>query len=106
MLNNLTVENITELPDAIPLTLLQENNPVDSDTIGSLISKLSCVTIQMWHNQDILYKIRTMSEKDFVIEYGSEMAKLHALIKRACDLNVQRTDLMDAIDRKLLQLAQ
>jgi len=87
-----------------PLDLLEENNPTDSDTIGCLISKLSCVTIQMWNNQDILYRVRFMSAEEFDKIYCNNLAELHALIKRACDLNVQRAVLMDAIDKKALEM--
>ena len=97
--------NIVEILSTInkdPLNLLEENEPELEDSLGSLISKLSCVTIQMWNNQDILYKIRFMTQEEFANNYNDDMSKLHNIIKRACDLNIQRTRLMDSIDQKIL----
>ncbi len=87
-----------------PLDLFEENNPCESDTIGELTSKLSCSTVQMWNNQDILYQIRFMSTEEFNKKYGDNMDELHAVIKRACNLNVQRAAIVDAIDVKILAM--
>lgn len=85
-----------------PLDLFEENDPNKSDTIGELASKLSCSTVQMWNNQNILYQIRFMSIEEFRKTYDKD--ELHAIIKRACDLNVQRAAIVDAIDAKLLTM--
>lgn len=93
---------INELPDV--LNLIKENNPSESDTVGLLIDKLSSVTIQMWHNQEELYKIRKMNNEEFVEEYQNQLKVLHLIIKRCCDLNYQRSILVDAIDKKVLEI--
>jgi hypothetical protein len=79
----------------------EEENPDENDTVGNLINKLSISTIKMWDNQDILYKIRFMNTKDFENEYKNNMPELHQILKRCCDLNVQRSKLIDEIDRKI-----
>jgi len=92
--------------DHTPLDLFEENNPAKNDTIGQLISKLSCSTVQMWFNQDILYKIRFMDHHSFEEKYKGNMAELHTIIKRACDLNAQRASIVDAIDSKILEMKE
>ena len=101
--NNNIMELLSEI-NKNPLDLFEENEPQPEDSLGSLVSKLSCATIKMWNNQDILYKIRFMSTKEFNDKYNNNMDSLHNIIKRACDLNVQRTRLMDAIDQKILDM--
>jgi hypothetical protein len=82
---------------------LIENDPTDNDKLSELISKLSCVTVQMWNNQEILYKWRRISTEQFVKENSTSLNEVHKIIKRCCDLNVQRARLMDAIDKKMLR---
>jgi len=86
------------------LDTLEENDPTENDTVGSLCNKLSCVTIQMWHNQESLYAIRKMSPSQFSEQYKNKMDELHRILKRCCDLNYQRSLLMDAIDSKAVSL--
>jgi len=80
-----------------------------SDTFGSLIDKLFTVDMKMWNNQDVLYEIRNMSfeeykQKYFVNEQGAQV--LWAILKKCCDLNVQRNDLIDEIDEKLIEIVK
>lgn len=82
---------------------LIENDPKDDDKLSELISKLSCVTVQMWNNQEILYKWRRISTEQFVQDNQTSLNEVHRVIKRCCDLNVQRAKLMDAIDRKMFK---
>lgn len=84
---------------------LIENNPTESDTIGSLCNKLNSVCIQMWHNQEFLYAVRKMTPEEFKGIYGGNLSNLHRIIKRCCDLNYQRSLLMDAIDKKAVEVA-
>jgi hypothetical protein len=86
------------------LDLFSENNPGPNDSLSDLIYKLSCTTNQMWYSQEVLYKIRFMTPDDFIKEYGDDPIELHNILKRACDLNVQRANLMDAIDKKILEI--
>ncbi len=78
-----------------------------SDTFGSLIDKLFTVDMKMWNNQDVLYEIRRMSfdeykQKYFETEDGAHV--LWGILKKCCDLNVQRNDLIDEIDEKLIEI--
>lgn len=84
--------------------LNKENDPKENDSLSTLISKLSYTVNQMWSNQDILYKIRFMSKDEFLAEYGKNPIELHNILKRACDLNVQRANLMDAIDKEIMRI--
>tara|TARA_Y100001972_G_scaffold124261_1_gene173059 strand:- start:2392 stop:2700 length:309 start_codon:yes stop_codon:yes gene_type:complete len=78
-----------------------------SDTMGSLVDKLITIDMKMWNNQEILYDIRRMSfdqyrEKYFDSEDGA--IELWEGLKKACDLNVQRNQLIDEIDQKIVEL--
>lgn len=84
------IQSLPELPKG------GEAEPMD--TLGTLIDKLITVDLKMWHNQEILYAIRRMTEEEFVAKYANDLPSLHAIVKRCCDLNVQRSKLMDAID--------
>jgi hypothetical protein len=97
---------LQKIKDQTMLNVLEDNNPEDTDSIGALCNKLSCVTIQMWHNQELLYKIRHMSAQEFANEYKDCLYDLHDTIKRCCDLNYQRSLIMDAIDKTAVQIAE
>jgi len=74
-----------------------------SDTLGSLIDKLQIVNLKMWHNQQLLYEIRRMDFDGFKEKYmGNEdgALELWEKLKKCCDLNVQRSDLIDEIDQR------
>lgn len=88
-----------ELP-LVRLELDEKDEPTPMDTFGTLIDKLITVDMKMWHNQELLYAVRRMTGEEFNARYGQadELANLHGIIKRCCDLNVQRSRLMDAID--------
>lgn len=78
-----------------------------SDTLGGLIDKLCTIDLKMWNNQELLYEIRRMNfdefkEKYFLTEDGAE--NLWKILKRACDLNVQRNQLIDEVDEKVVEI--
>lgn len=78
-----------------------------SDTLGGLIDKLITVDMKMWNNQELLYKIRKMSFEEYKSEYflNEEGANnLWECLKKACDLNIQRNQLIDEIDEKIISL--
>lgn len=80
-----------------------------ADTMGSLIDKLITIDMKMWNNQEILYDIRRMSfeeykEKYFLDDNGA--IELWEGLKKACDLNVQRNQLIDEIDQKVVELVK
>ena len=71
-----------------------------ADTLGNVIDKLVTVDMKMWDNQELLYDIRRMSfdeykEKYFNNEEGANL--LWETLKKACDLNVQRNQLINEV---------
>ncbi len=78
-----------------------------ADTLGSLIDKLTTVDLKMWNNQELLYEIRRMTFDEYKAKYFSdeEGAKnLWDSLKKACDLNVQRNQLIDEVDEKVVEI--
>jgi hypothetical protein len=80
-----------------------------ADTLGSLIDKLTTIDLKMWNNQELLYEIRKMTfeeykETYFKTEDGAK--KLWECLKRACDLNIQRNQLIDEVDEKVVEIIQ
>ena len=78
-----------------------------SDSLGGIIDKLCTIDLKMWNNQELLYEIRHMTfdeykSKYFANEAGAE--KLWETLKKACDLNVQRNQLIDEIDQKIIEM--
>lgn len=78
-----------------------------ADTLGSLIDKLITVDMKMWNNQEFLYEIRRMSFDEYKQKYfdsadGAEV--LWDKLKKACDLNVQRNQLVNEIDTKIIEM--
>ena len=78
-----------------------------SDTLGGLIDKLFTIDTKMWVNQDLIYEIRRMTFEEYKAKYfGSEEGAqaLWDCLKKACDLNVQRNQLIDEIDEKVVEM--
>jgi hypothetical protein len=80
-----------------------------ADTLGSLIDKLCTVDLKMWNNQELLYEIRKMSfdeykEKYFNDESGAK--NLWECLKKACDLNIQRNQVIDEVDEKVIEMIE
>jgi len=80
-----------------------------ADTLGNVIDKLVTVDMKMWDNQELLYEIRRMSfeeykEKYFDSEDGAK--KLWEVLKKACDLNVQRNQLINEVDQKIIEIME
>ena len=78
-----------------------------ADTIGGIVDKLITADLKMWNNQELLYEIRRMSfdeykEKYFENEDGAML--LWETLKKACDLNIQRNELMDEVDSKIIEI--
>lgn len=73
------------------------------ETPGTLTDKLITVDLKMWNNQEALYEIRRMSFEQFYDKYkGTE--ELYNILKKACDLNVQRNNLMHELDEKFIEM--
>ena len=78
-----------------------------SDTLGTIIDKMITIDMKMWHNQELLYKIRKMSFEEYKQEYFSSedgAIKLWECLKKACDLNVQRNQLINEVDFKIIEM--
>ena len=78
-----------------------------ADTLGALIDKLFTADTKMWNNQEAIYEIRRMSFEEYKERYfkDEEGAKeLWGVLKKACDLNVQRNQLIDEIDEKVVEI--
>ena len=80
-----------------------------ADTLGGLIDKLFTADSKMWNNQELLYEIRRMSYNDYKQKYFHNEAgakNLWECLKKACDLNVQRNQLIDEIDEKVIEIVK
>jgi hypothetical protein len=78
-----------------------------SDTIGSLIDKLFTVDMKMWNNQEFLYEARRMTFEEFQQKFTENEDKqkdLYESIKKCCDLNFQRNQLIDEIDETFISI--
>jgi hypothetical protein len=78
-----------------------------ADTLGSLVDKLTTIDLKMWNNQEMLYEIRRMTFEEYKAKYfdteeGAQ--KLWECLKKACDLNVQRNQLIDEVDEKVVEI--
>ena len=78
-----------------------------ADTLGNVVDKLVTVDMKMWDNQELLYEIRRMTfeeykEKYFNSEEGANL--LWNVLKKACDLNVQRNQLINEVDEKIIEI--
>lgn len=80
-----------------------------ADTLGNVVDKLVTVDMKMWDNQELLYEIRRMTfdeykEKYFTNEEGAKL--LWGVLKKACDLNVQRNQLINEVDAKIIEIIE
>jgi predicted acetyltransferase len=78
-----------------------------ADTLGSIVDKLCTVDLKMWNNQELFYDIRRMSFEEYKEKYfnNEEGAKqLWEILKRCADLNVQRNQLIDEVDEKIVEI--
>lgn len=78
-----------------------------ADTLGGLVDKLVTIDMKMWNNQEFLYEVRRLSFEEFQekhTETEQKRADLFDSIKKCCDLNVQRNQLIDEIDEKIVEM--
>jgi hypothetical protein len=77
-----------------------------ADTLGSIFDKLATVNQKMFIVQEDLYIIRKMTLEEFKQAYSSNegMQKLYVCFKKACDLNVQRQQLILEVDKKVVEM--
>jgi hypothetical protein len=80
-----------------------------ADTLGNVIDKLITVDMKMWNNQELLYEIRRMSFEEYKAKYFEDEMGAHKLwetLKKACDLNLQRNELINEVDKKLIEIME
>ncbi len=80
-----------------------------ADTLGGLIDKLITIDMKMWNNQEFLYEVRRLPFEEFKEKYTSSEEKqldLFESIKKCCDLNVQRSQLIDEVDEKIVEIVK
>jgi hypothetical protein len=80
-----------------------------ADTLGSLIDKLATINQKMFLVQEDLYAIRKMDFEEFKKVYGSTdegLMKLYSAFKKACDLNVQRQQMILEVDKKVVEMIE
>lgn len=80
-----------------------------ADTLGNIIDKLVTVDMKMWDNQELLYEIRRMTFDEYKTKYFEDQngaEKLWQILKKACDLNVQRNQLINEVDQKIIEMIQ
>lgn len=80
-----------------------------ADTLGNIIDKLITVDMKMWNNQELLYDIRRMSFDEYKEKYFNNEDGAHLLweiLKKACDLNVQRNQLINEVDAKIIEIIE
>lgn len=80
-----------------------------ADTLGSLIDKLCTADLKMWNNQELLYEIRKMSFDEYKQKYFNDESgakNLWECLKKACDLNIQRNQVIDEVDEKVIEMIE
>lgn len=80
-----------------------------ADSLGNVIDKLVTVDMKMWDNQEVLYEIRKMSFSDYKKKYFDDekgAIVLWEILKKACDLNVQRNQLINEVDLKVIEIIE
>ncbi len=87
----------------------RKETTVLADTLGALVDKLCTVDMKMWNNQELLYEIRRMTFDEFKEKYWNKedgAEELWSCLKKACDLNVQRNQIIDEIDSKVVEIVE
>tara|TARA_R110002020_G_scaffold176222_5_gene368374 strand:- start:6665 stop:6973 length:309 start_codon:yes stop_codon:yes gene_type:complete len=80
-----------------------------ADTLGGLIDKLITIDMKMWDNQEFLYEVRRLSFEKFkekFTETEEQQKSLFDSIKKCCDLNFQRSQLIDEVDEKIVEIVR
>jgi hypothetical protein len=80
-----------------------------ADTLGGLIDKLFTVDTKLWNSQEFLYKIRKMTFEEFKETYFTNENGANILwdsLKKTCDLNIQRNQLIDEIDETVIDIVK
>lgn len=87
---------------------IPEDAPV-ADTIGSLIDKLATINNKLFVSQDVLYEIRRMNFEQFKEHYIDSVDGAHKLwdiLKKTCDLNFQRSEIISEVDQKIVEVVK
>lgn len=76
------------------------------ETLGQLTDRLDVANLKMWWAQENLYQVRHMTFEQFKQEFGTEegLQEIWEYFKKATDLNIQRNNLIDDIDKFVAKL--
>ena len=77
------------------------------ETLGKIIDTLFTIDIKMWNEQELLYKIWKMSFEEYKNTYmfsSDGPKRLWDCLQKTCDLNVERNELIDKVDEKIIEL--
>ena len=80
-----------------------------ADTLGGLVDKLITIDMKMWTNQEFLHEVRRMTFQEFCQRFATTVEQKKSLydsVKKCCDLNYQRNQLIDEIDEKILEIVR
>lgn len=79
-----------------------------SESLGQLVDRISILNLKTWNAQEDIYEIRRMSLEEFKERFQTEegIEQVYNFIKKSCDLNVQRSQLVTEFDRKLVALVE
>lgn len=78
-------------------------------TVGELVDRLIVSSLKMWWQQEHIYEIRKMTLEEFKERYWSKpegAEKIFNYLQKACDLNLQRNQLMNEIDQRLVEMIE
>jgi hypothetical protein len=78
-----------------------------ADTLGMLVEKIFTAQQKMWVAQEDIYEVRRMSFEEFKVKYIDQeegAKKLWEVLKRACDLNIQRNAVIDEFDERVIEM--
>lgn len=82
---------------------------MSNETLGSIIDRLFTIDTKLWNAQDEIYKIRKMTFDQYKTEYFTNedgAKRLWESLQKATDLNLQRNELIDAIDQKIVEIVK
>jgi hypothetical protein len=79
-----------------------------ADTLGFLVDKISTINHKLYEAQEDLYRVRKMSEEEFLAEFSEteNLKKLHKYFTKAMDLNVQRSAIIKEFDALVVKVIQ
>lgn len=79
-----------------------------SESLGQLVDRISIINQKTWDSMERIYRIRRMTWEEFQEFFATEEGcrEVYDYIKKSCDLNVQRSQLIKEFDSKLVNMIQ